>query len=155
MLISNAYFQALLNSVSELVSKLWYGIPFDQSQMSISNPTNRLADRPTPSRSFSQHTLKFEEIRDTSVPDTEFNVEFIVSTCTALPWCRRRPAAQPARLTVLQRRKLKTKARFESALLCCMSVSSTDRRLTPGACNRVARGKITAQRTRAISRTRQ
>jgi hypothetical protein len=53
-----------LNSVSGLVSNIWCQIPFDQSELSISEipPT----DCPTGTRSMSKQTLDFEEIIVTS-----------------------------------------------------------------------------------------
>jgi len=38
---------SFLNSVSDLISKMWYRIPFDQSELSISKtrPTRRTSDR--------------------------------------------------------------------------------------------------------------
>jgi len=64
----------LQNSVSGLVSIVWYRIQLDQSKLfNFENPTDRIADCPAGSRFFSEQTLGFEEIRATYRPDTEFH----------------------------------------------------------------------------------
>jgi hypothetical protein len=67
-----------LDSTSGLVTKIWYRIPFDQSEQSVSIiPPTKPAESSTRSSSLSKLTLDFEEINLTRQADTEFNTQTI------------------------------------------------------------------------------
>jgi hypothetical protein len=71
--LGNAFGLSVGSGIEVVVSKSVRPIKTDQIEI----PADRISERPTGSRSLSKYTLGLEEIRATSRPDTELNLDLI------------------------------------------------------------------------------